>query len=258
MIKIGPRGDAPALLQSSEVEDAVAELGQRVSNGERIRSHDFNSNYWLHDDVRGPLWDIHHRKCCFCERQRDMKRESDIEHYRPKSLIEGADDHPGYWWLAYDWTNLLFSCKTCNQTYKKNFFPLLESSPRAYRPQDVPLERPVLINPIDDDPELCISYDWWTGGGIYVKAHGIDDDDRGTETIRILGLNRLAEARAENLGVLRTLAKAMIVAQDTENIQKKNECAKEIRNQTSSNREYSGFKRAYFRANDLEEFVAND
>ena len=209
--------------------------------------------------MREPLWKIHYGKCCYCERKREIKRESDIEHYRPKSEVTGEDDHPGYWWLAYEWTNYLYSCKPCNETYKRNFFPLMDGSPRVSDPdQDISIERPMLINPIDDDPESCISYNWWDGAGIFVKAIGCDDEGKGSKTIKILDLNRLMEDRAESLSLLRNLADTMIYHMSQNNPDMIAKCVKRIRAQTSAKKEYVGFRRAFFKAMGLAEYVATD
>ena len=258
MIKLGPRPNVPPSLNSETVLKKKLELEQKILAGQKILSEDFSS-YWLKEDVRKPLWRIHRGKCCYCERKREIKRESDIEHYRPKSKVTEEIAHQGYWWLAYEWTNYLNSCKQCNETYKGNFFPLLNGSPRAFGPdQDTAIERPVLINPIEDDPESCISYNWWDGGGIYVKAIGYDDAGRGSETIRILRLNRLMEDRAEQLSLLQTLAESMIHAQIQNNQPMVAKLANRIRAHTSAKKEYAGFKRAFFRGQGLAEYAAID
>ena len=78
----------------------------------------------------------------------------DVEHYRPKGKVEEDDTHAGYWWTAYEWTNLLYACKYCNQEHKKNYFPLLEGGQRARGPKDdLGQELPALLNPYEDDPE---------------------------------------------------------------------------------------------------------
>ena len=229
MIKLGPRPNVPPSLNGDTVLRKKQELEQKLLAGLKLRSEDFPS-YWLNPAVREALWKLHHGKCCYCERKREIKRESDIEHYRPKSAVSEASDHPGYWWLAYEWSNYLYSCKPCNETHKRNFFPLLDGSPRATGPnQDTSIERPVLLNPIDDDPESCISYDWQTGAGVYVMAIGRDDQRRGSETIEILKLNRLMEDRAELLSLLKILADALIYAQEQNNQLKVDEFADYIR-----------------------------
>lgn len=256
MIKLGPRPPEPPYLSGATVTRTKQQLADKVRAGEKLKSKDFPS-HWLDDSVKNPLWEIHHGKCCYCERKREIKRESDVEHYRPKLKVTEENNHLGYWWLAYEWTNYLYSCKICNETYKRNFFPLLDDSPRASQPgDDISRERPVLINPIDDDPESCITYDWWSGGKKYVKASGTDENGRGSETIKILGLNHLMEERAENLSLLKNLSESMIFAKRQNNQPMIQEFAADIRSQTSSKKTFAGFRRAYFRAMGLGNYVA--
>jgi hypothetical protein len=120
------------------------------------------------------------------------------------------------------------------------------------------MERPVLLNPIDDDPESCISYDW--SSRWYVKALGYDDDNRGSETIKILGLNdaHLMEERADNLSLLQIVAETMIRAREDNNVPEIERLAAIIQDQTSAKRIFAGFRRAYFKAYGLAEFVEND
>ena len=260
MIKLNRRPPEPSYLRGPTVSKIKQELAEKIVAVGKLESDDFE-HYWLNENVREPLWALHHGKCCYCERKREIKRESDVEHYRPKSMVTGAD-HPGYWWIAYEWTNYLFSCKPCNQGHKRNHFPLLPGSVRAVGPDGSRLsaERPVLLNPIDDDPETCISYDWWSGVGVLVKALGYDDNNRGSETIKILGLNRvlLMEERAEVLSGLQVLADSMIQARQENNESEVERLAAKIRDQTSAKRTFAGFRRAFFKSRELANFVADD
>ena len=258
MIKLHHRPPEPDYLQGPTVSTKKAELEGKIGNGENLASADFPA-YWLNADVREPLWNLHRGKCCYCERKRGINRESDIEHYRPKAAVKG-ENHPGYWWLAYEWTNYLFSCKICNQTYKGNYFPLLPGSARATGPTNgVSIERPVLLNPIDDEPEDCISYDWGTSK-LYVKALGADADKRGLETIMMLGLNdqHLMEERAQCLSLLCNLHHLMIYMILGDNQAMIAKYAAVIFEQTSAKMPFAGFRRAYFKGVGLEEYIAND
>ncbi|MGO7919447.1 hypothetical protein ACC755_09800 [Rhizobium ruizarguesonis] len=67
------------------------------------------------DDVRHALENLFYGKCAYCESRYDVSGPVDIEHYRPKGKVDGAKGHPGYWWLAAEWTNLLPSCLDCNR-----------------------------------------------------------------------------------------------------------------------------------------------
>jgi 5-methylcytosine-specific restriction endonuclease McrA len=56
-----------------------------------------------------------HGKCAYCEAPTSAIAHGDVEHFRPKSV---------YWWLAYCYDNLLFSCQICNQVFKSDHFPV--------------------------------------------------------------------------------------------------------------------------------------
>ena len=89
------------------------------------------------------LRNVFFRKCAYCERI-ISGFTGDAEHYRPKGAVtcdnathddfvtpscefknpatgeQYAGDHPGYFWLAYDWRNLVPACKFCNSGKGKN------------------------------------------------------------------------------------------------------------------------------------------
>lgn len=123
MIKIRRNAKVPGTLESQAVADAKQKI-QGIAAKRKPTSKEFDS-HWGKDDVRTALWAMQHQKCCYCERKRDKKSESDIDHFRPKADVTEADGtHKGYWWLAYEWANLFFSCRKCNQEHKKNHFPV--------------------------------------------------------------------------------------------------------------------------------------
>ena len=112
----------------------------------------------------------------------DFQR-GDIEHFRPKKGVTDEKDvpvqiriagkpmeHPGYFWLAYNWHNLLLSCITCNQPGdegigKRLRFPVANGQ-WAANDGEVPVEKPLLFNPIDpndEDPENHLGIELTTG-----------------------------------------------------------------------------------------------
>ena len=203
MIQLVPKPAKPESLNKKPVLDALDALRDKVKNGEKLRSSKPNDfpGYWL-PESRKVLWEHQNSKCCFCEREREEKRESDLEHYRPKAKVDEEPTHLGYWWLTYEWDNYLFSCKPCNESFKGNQFPLLGKGQRAFNVGDnLDLEYPELINPYKENPELAISFDWESCNDLFVKAvshpHS-DTEGRGRKTIEIVGLNRpgLPEERA--------------------------------------------------------------
>ena len=149
-------------------------------------------------------------KCAYCENEFRLSQAGDVEHFRPKGRVTDENDqvifigtdqarrpHPGYFWLAYDWTNLLPSCWKCNRPArttdgrlvgKSTRFPVFgrHADPVNFSVMDTPL----LINPFEDDPSDHLDMDLKTG--ILFKK-----TVRGAMSIKLLDLNRegLPEAR---------------------------------------------------------------
>ncbi|AUX44887.1 uncharacterized protein SOCE26_063570 [Sorangium cellulosum] len=68
-------------------------------------------------------------------------------------------ERPGYYWLAYEWDNLLFSCGICNGTHKRNLFPLGNPEKRARsRRAKLSVEEPLLVHPAQEEPEQLVGY----------------------------------------------------------------------------------------------------
>lgn len=82
----------------------------------------------------------------------------DVEHFRPKAgWIQNIEQlhEPGYYWLAYEWENLLLSGQRCNQHHKKNFFPLIKPSDRALSHHaDASDEQPVFIHAANEEQKV--------------------------------------------------------------------------------------------------------
>jgi hypothetical protein len=112
--------------------------------------------------LKGPF----NGKCAYCESRVTTTDFGDAEHYRPKGGITRKQDeknvpveydgkpHPGYYWLAYDWRNLLPACGQCNSGEgKMNQFPISRTAhamshevARTPRGLDA-LEGPMLLHP---------------------------------------------------------------------------------------------------------------
>lgn len=159
MIRIDRPANAPIELASPAVVEAKTTI-RAIAAKRKPLSKEFPT-LWGNKEVRRALWAMQRKKCGYCERRRDVNRESDIDHFRPKAEVTLAPAHDGYWWLAYDWNNLLFCCRYCNQRYKLNHFPV-ESEANRVGKENTPLagERAYLIDPCDaaDDPENFLAY----------------------------------------------------------------------------------------------------
>jgi hypothetical protein len=185
-------------------------------------------------EVCKALNQVFNGKCAYCESPYLAVDALDVEHFRPKGGVEEAPHHPGYWWLASDWTNLLPSCPACNQrrrhveyepgmtleeierallskpantTGKANAFPLLDKNWVTNIDGDLTVEDPLLINPCENDPETHLEWVFdrkgtppiWEADPIipFVRPRLRDGIDslHGEASIAIFGLNRVEVVR---------------------------------------------------------------
>ena len=86
------------------------------------KTFEFDRSLYAAKSVKKALVKAQHEKCCFCESKVTDVAYGDVEHFRPKAGYRqtGTDPlgRPGYYWLAYVWENLFFSCQLCNQRFK--------------------------------------------------------------------------------------------------------------------------------------------
>lgn len=158
-----------------------------------------------------PLLLLYKNKCAMCERDRGT--ELQVDHYRPKkprnNIKDPHNNQPGYYWLAYEWSNLILLCSKCNLK-KSNKFPLLnwDDTKRIISHLDKNgingfdayclnwlqhYEMPLLINPEHEvNPERHFVFKW-DGSLIGRTAEG-------KETIIICDLNR-KDLRRERLKI---------------------------------------------------------
>jgi uncharacterized protein (TIGR02646 family) len=186
----------------ADCRTAREKLENDVSNGLDCEITDLYKRKKIKKDVffakEGPF-----RGCCaYCESYLNDFQRGDIEHFRPKKFVTDSNDNPvllvdsngnkkehcGYYWLAYEWTNLLPSCVICNQPTvidgrkigKHNRFPVEGSY--AISAEGIADEIPLLINPTQDDPQEHIGVDLTTGLMNHRTA-------RGDACIHTFGLN---------------------------------------------------------------------
>lgn len=252
MIKLSARPECPVVLKSKKVKEARSALVKKVAKGEKPSGADFKGkSYW--GETKKTLKKYQNGKCCFCERRRDANAEGDVEHFRPKLRVIENPAHFGYWWLAYEWSNYLFSCKACNSDYKKDHFPLLDESHRAAtKDDDLSLERPVLINPSLEDPAQFIDYDW-DSDPEKVFPIGRDPENRGKETIKILALairDDLHRSRTDLLLTLRFVEK--IVRTSSAQDPAYRNAVQELRRKTEPHQECLSLVYCYIRRNGLQ------
>jgi hypothetical protein len=219
------------------------------------------------------LENVFHNKCAYCETPVEGFL-GDAEHFRPKGRVrdlteddisqvvtvvdeDGAEiNHPGYFWLAYHWRNLLPSCELCNRYGgKQDLFPVGTSHVAVKRlrieeldtlirrmtksqqyedvfymePEDLDrLEGRVLLHPYDDEPEQVIYFE------INGEAAAWDEEDeRAKKSIRIYALNHkkkvAARARAQRDGLERYVLKIAGIAGKQDLLDKAKDVAREFR-----------------------------
>jgi len=193
MIRVKKSRRVPAALQTPEVQAAQADLerrydadpaGCRAPGNRRLY---VPATLYNAPAVKKQLIADQKQKCCYCEGYLLHVGYGDVEHYRPKNGFKQGPgqrlEKPGYYWLAYTWANLLFTCKRCNGGHKGNYFPLAnQATGRARSHHDgLAPEQPLLLNPVHDDPARHIRFR---------RAVAVGKTDQGRETIERCGLNR--------------------------------------------------------------------
>lgn len=214
----------------------------------RERRFVFNEKLYGDRTVKEALVSAQHGKCCFCESKTGM--DGDVEHFRPKAGFSqgtGAPiEGPGYYWLAYEWDNLLLACSICNQRFKRNHFPLADATKRARSHRsDVSQEDPLFINPCERDPEELISFR-------REIPYAIDGNHYAMSTIEALGLNReiLNERRRDRLEMLKALYTVVMSADriPKDEQQMVNEARRILAHATSADAEFAAMARAAARS----------
>ena len=178
--------------------EAYAENPAEYGSGEL--KFPFIESIYGSTEIRKLLKRLQHNKCGYCESKTSPGR---IDHFRPKGAVrqsKGSDRvHPGYYWLAYRWDNLLLACEDCNLK-KSDCFPLEDPGQRAGNHLErLDREAPLLLNPyVETDPGAHLTFD---GSACRPTTA------RGRETVTLLELNRpiLQEERQRVLGILECL-----------------------------------------------------
>jgi len=174
----------------------------------------FKNSIYNAKQVKEALLKAQYNKCCYCESKPLASRDLAIEHFRPKGEVRQTrndkKEYPGYYWLAYEWDNLLLSCHGCNSDHKGILFPLANPRHRARsHHSDIHLEQPLFVHPAKQNPRDHIRF----------------EDDApialtpliGRTTIKEIGLRRdaLREERLNKLQELDTFLKIVECAKES-------------------------------------------
>jgi uncharacterized protein (TIGR02646 family) len=168
-----------------------AKAGHKALRKQLQQTGTFDVKESLYKRMKDELFHLYHEKCAYCESPLRLSSWDQLDHFRPKNKVLDEHNrtvcidhkpHTGYYWLAYEWTNLLPSCAVCNQR-KGAIFPVLPGSAHAKQPGKEAGENPVFIHPIRDDPADHLEYVPTTG---FLKSKTL----RGKACIDLLYLNR--------------------------------------------------------------------
>jgi uncharacterized protein (TIGR02646 family) len=187
----------PRVFQSKRV--TAARQAARVFFSRRADSrvqerHSFDTALWARfapDVLR-----FFDGKCAYCESALSSPSSGNLDQFRPAAEFVGADgkaDGDGYWWLAYEWSNLYAACETCRKN-KHTQFPIAGSRARpGLRGPRLALEKPLLLDPCRDNPMQHLRFE---RDGTVVhspmgpETSGLPTANRGQTTITVFGLNR--------------------------------------------------------------------
>lgn len=178
------------------------------------------------DDVKIAIETLFGNKCAYCETHHGAGGPVDIEHFRPKGVVLDDKNHQGYWWIAMDWDNLLYSCLDCNRMRgqvivtpgmtheqvekerqkkkrtnagKKDAFPIRGArlQPEQF---EFATEDALLIDPTQIDPASHLTFVADANDRCLAVATGTPTvpDVYGQTSIQVFGLNRsvLVDARS--------------------------------------------------------------
>ena len=206
--------DIPQTLVVSDGELTHERRKELIAKGAYIDEKIYNDRYKT-DDIKDRLKGLYHHKCAYCEYKVE---QGHVEHYRPKNL---------YYWLAYSWDNLMYSCPTCNQfkgtTFdikgKKILPPKVSDdlseintlSSKRYDQQ----EKPMLLNPERDDLKDVFIFDMQG----HIKGN---NNSRADYTIEKCHLDRvfLVDERRKIINDFRNLLNAEYLKPDSKDAQK--------------------------------------
>ncbi len=120
---------------SKRAQGATARLLDSWRKSKQVSKLKFDEQIWR--DLKTWLLDnFFYGKCGYCEAKIPASFGG-ADHYRPKRgvtvkkngkpervMCPGGSEHRGYFWLAYDWKNLVPACERCNSGAKGTLFPV--------------------------------------------------------------------------------------------------------------------------------------
>ena len=176
-------------------------------------------NVYKDKELKKEISSLFNKKCAYCDSTFLATSNADIEHFRPKKAYNSFRDNkdekliePGYYWLAAEWDNLLWSCILCNRKNrldqpneeglkplgKKNRFPISKEEKRI-RSHNQDLKKEIefllIVDPCRDDPMEHFDFPVNNSDDLGIVKAKLNGDGKPSEkavaSIPLYGLNRL-------------------------------------------------------------------
>lgn len=190
MIRI-QKSKPPQYLSSEDVSIAIEKLEEFYNQKSRgQKRYNFPFERKIDSNLKKYLHEVFHGKCGYCEIKIDSPELGTVDRYRPHNGVRDKKEYfPDlYWWLSYEWDNLIYCCKECN-SYKGNYFPVKGARAKS-KDNDLNEENRMLLSPYLDFPDRHLDYN---------KGEIFSSSDQGYQTIELLRFNRtsLVEKRTK-------------------------------------------------------------
>ncbi|MFM5397617.1 hypothetical protein ACET8C_04750 [Aeromonas veronii] len=133
---------------------AIADIGNKWSSLKRAFVKEFGDKCWYTETPRiGTDFDVDH----FCPKGRIKDEKGNI-------LKRNDEQHPGYWWKAYDIYNYRYSCIFANRARedggKVDYFPLIDEQHRAWnKNDDSDYDHRLILDPCSIEDVKSISFE---------------------------------------------------------------------------------------------------
>jgi hypothetical protein len=270
MIHVDRSPQPPAIIDTKDPNSpGMKELNRAreyfIQDLEKRRQQQFNFKIYHDSTISEALAELFQGKCAYCESYIEPIYPGITTHYRPKSGVTGEKGEyyaDGYWWLANEWTNLLYACMDCGRgqsletpvqmaikggSLRGNRFPLEDEAQRATEPGQEEFEKPLLLNPCDEnpdnDPEKHLVF---TVNGMVVSETSL-----GKTSISVLNLNRPDLVEARELTASRVLSDIETlevysnqpISSDPDQEGMLNDLLEQLKRHTEPDQEYAALKR---------------
>src|ERR1700733_3242958 len=104
----------PVILESRSAAEERAEAKLFFADPKLGAQRRFEFRIYRDRTIKESLVKLFRHKSAYCESRNSAHGPGDIELFRPKGGLTERPDHPGYWWLASSWENMLIVCQDCN------------------------------------------------------------------------------------------------------------------------------------------------